>query len=162
MLQVPHGLDEIKEIYGDPFPLIQDDGIVSPIWERAVLDTAMLPAPLSLGWNLDIEVQRIRGHKLALPSLIEVLQAVWDADLWYLLRTFDGCYNWRSKRGQAKLSTHSWGIAVDLNASTNQFRTCGDMDQRIVDEFEGRGWVWGGRWPAHYRDAMHFQRCSGF
>lgn len=161
-MEVPFGLEEIKKVYGDPTQLVHDDGTVSSVWEHSVLESVFLPAPLPLGWDLDVKVRRIRGHKLILPSLLETLQSIHDHGLWNLLVTFDGCYNWRAKKGQSRLSTHSWGIAVDFNAATNQFRHPGDMDPRVVEEFEGRNWVWGGRWGAHYRDPMHFQYARGY
>ena len=35
------------------------------------------------------------------------------------LKTWDGCFNIRKKRGLASMSLHSWGIAVDVNAFEN-------------------------------------------
>jgi hypothetical protein len=35
------------------------------------------------------------------------------------LKTWDGCFNIRKKRGLASMSLHSWGIAIDVNASDN-------------------------------------------
>lgn len=56
------------------------------------------------------------------------------------------------KRG---LSTHSWGIAVDINQSTNLPGMRGDLDPGIVDCFEMFGFEWGGRWS--FKDCMHMQ-----
>ncbi len=35
------------------------------------------------------------------------------------LKTWDGCFNIRKKRGLSSMSLHSWGIAVDVNAFEN-------------------------------------------
>ena len=35
------------------------------------------------------------------------------------LKTWDGCFNIRKKRGGTTMSLHSWGIAIDLNAFEN-------------------------------------------
>ena len=35
------------------------------------------------------------------------------------LKTWDGCFNIRKKRGLNSASLHSWGIAIDINASDN-------------------------------------------
>lgn len=35
------------------------------------------------------------------------------------LKTWDGCFNIRKKRGLNSMSLHSWGLAVDVNASSN-------------------------------------------
>lgn len=57
------------------------------------------------------------------------------------------------------LSTHSWGIACDINWATNPIGKVGDMDPGIIDSFERYGFQWGGRWG--YRDDMHFQYATG-
>ena len=31
------------------------------------------------------------------------------------LKTWDGCFNIRKKRGLSSMSLHSWGIAIDVN-----------------------------------------------
>ena len=38
------------------------------------------------------------------------------------LTDFSGCYNFRAMRGGKSYSTHSWGIALDLNAASNRLR----------------------------------------
>ena len=37
------------------------------------------------------------------------------------LKTWDGCFNIRKKRGAASSSLHSWGVAIDVNAAWNGF-----------------------------------------
>ena len=69
--------------------------------------------------------------------------------------TFDGCFNNRPQKGGTKLSTHAWGISVDLNAATNALGTSGDMDARVVEIFKEEGFVWGGEFGRP--DPMHFQ-----
>jgi hypothetical protein len=58
------------------------------------------------------------------------------------------------------LSTHSWGIACDINWATNQPGTVGDINPGIVRTFERHGFEWGGTW--RFRDDMHFQYAKGF
>jgi len=83
------------------------------------------------------------------------------------LKTFDGCYNPRLKRGSSTSltaggdtwSTHSWGIAIDLNAPWNAFgQKKFEMTQEFAQCFRDVGFVWGGDWS--YPDAMHFQYCT--
>jgi len=72
-----------------------------------------------------------------------------------------GCFNFRLKRGSNELSTHAWGIAVDINPHIAPFG--GDPDKQpyfIVKAFERRGFEWGGRWS--YPDGQHFQACHGY
>ncbi|MCU0972135.1 MAG: M15 family metallopeptidase [Gammaproteobacteria bacterium] len=40
--------------------------------------------------------------------------------------------------------------------------TAGDMDARLVELFEGFGFLWGGRWAGRSKDPMHFQYCTGY
>jgi len=76
--------------------------------------------------------------------------------------TYGGCFNFRAKRSSSKLSTHSWGIALDLNPETNGMGREGDMAPGIVEVFESFGFTWGGRWSGAGKDPMHFQFCSGY
>lgn len=74
------------------------------------------------------------------------------------LKSFDGCFNIRKIRGSEKRwSLHSFGLAVDFNASTNRMGTLGDMHPEIVDIFRSYGWKWGGDFKR--KDPMHFQRA---
>jgi peptidoglycan hydrolase-like protein with peptidoglycan-binding domain len=77
------------------------------------------------------------------------------------IRTWDGCYVFRKKRSGSGYSTHSWGIAVDVNASDNPMvkNAKTSDDQRVlVPYFERHGFYWGG----HFNDPMHFQYCTGY
>jgi hypothetical protein len=76
------------------------------------------------------------------------------------LKTFDGCFNPRKMRGSGSWSTHSWAIAIDLDAPWNRFgQTSFQMSEEVAQCFEDEGFIWGGRW--HLRpDAMHFQYCT--
>ena len=101
------------------------------------------------------------------------LQAVSDSLLQHpeLLRYVNhpaGSYNWRPIAGTHRLSSHSFGIAIDINTSVSDYwrwnlpasRT-GTLTYRnripleIVRIFESQGFIWGGKWY-HY-DTMHFE-----
>ncbi|MFV0537505.1 MAG: M15 family metallopeptidase [Dysgonomonas sp.] len=85
----------------------------------------------------------------------------------YLLNS--STFYWRKVRGSNKLSTHSFGIAIDLNTKYSNYwqwdcrcsletTTLGyknQIPQLIVDIFEKHGFIWGGKWY-HY-DTMHFE-----
>lgn len=78
-----------------------------------------------------------------------------------------GTFNWRVIAGESRLSAHSYGIAVDINAAKSDYWrwTTTDEDDalryrnripmEIVEIFEKHGFIWGGRWY-HY-DTMHFE-----
>jgi len=71
------------------------------------------------------------------------------------LRTWDGCFNIRKKRGAQSASLHSWGVAVDVNAGWNGFGAKPTLTPEFVKCFEDAGFDWGGRW--RLPDGMHFQ-----
>ena len=71
------------------------------------------------------------------------------------LKTWDGCFNIRKKRGGSTMSLHSWGIAVDMNAFSNCFGCHPTLSQGFVKCFTDNGFDWGGRWSKP--DGMHMQ-----
>ncbi len=66
-------------------------------------------------------------------------------------------WNWRPIRKGSVLSYHLWGVAIDLNSSTNGQGKQGDMPPKVVEIFESLGFKWGGRWQGARRDPMHFE-----
>lgn len=74
------------------------------------------------------------------------------------LKTWDGCFNIRNKRGGTTFSMHSWGLAIDINARWNGFGQTPTMTQELVRCFTDEGFIWGGRWVTP--DGMHFELCK--
>ena len=54
------------------------------------------------------------------------------------ISSFGGCFAFRQQRTGAKLSTHSWGIAIDLNIGNNPQGSSGDMDTGFIEIFRER------------------------
>jgi hypothetical protein len=75
------------------------------------------------------------------------------------LKTFDGCFNIRKKRGLSSMSLHSWGIAIDVNAAWNQLNMTPTLSVGFVNCFTDTGFEWGGNWKGRV-DGMHFQLKS--
>lgn len=71
------------------------------------------------------------------------------------LRTWDGCFCIRAKVANKSYSLHSWGIAVDVNASENPYKKKPKLSQAFVKCFKDAGFEWGGDWRTP--DGMHFQ-----
>jgi len=71
------------------------------------------------------------------------------------LKTFDGCFNIRKKRGLASMSLHAWGLAIDVNASWNGLGVTPVLSAGFVKCFTDAGFDWGGTWQR--KDGMHFQ-----
>lgn len=71
------------------------------------------------------------------------------------LKTWDGCFNIRNKRGLNSPSLHSWAIAVDVNAFENGLNQIPKLSPQFVKCFTDAGFDWGGTWQR--KDGMHFQ-----
>ena len=74
------------------------------------------------------------------------------------LKTWDGCFNIRNKRGASSASLHSWGVAIDVNAAWNPMGKSPKLSAGFVKCFKDAGFDWGGDWG--YPDGMHFQLKS--
>jgi len=74
------------------------------------------------------------------------------------LKTWDGCFNIRKKRGLASMSLHSWGIAIDVNAAWNGLGKTPVLSAGFVKCFTDSGFEWGGNWTR--KDGMHFELAS--
>lgn len=98
--------------------------------------------------------------KDAVLALNQVLKA-WD----YRTRAHDtGAYNCR-KSANGNWSLHAYGIAIDLNWSTNPYgkKLITDMPRGMVNDILAirtnngkRVWGWGGNWRGN-KDAMHYE-----
>jgi hypothetical protein len=154
-ISVPNSREEVVRIFGNPKNHIRVDGSIGPPWERQILARCTLPSELVLGWAPQVILQ-IRVHRKIRYLFEEVFHRIHREGNWKLIKSFDGCYNWRAVRGNpAAASLHCWGIAIDLNASTNLMGTVGDMPQEIIVPFEEAGFVHGRNFTR--LDPMHFQ-----
>jgi len=148
----PRGRAELVARYGD----IQVAGgrVTTPGWEDANMAVAF--APWMPKGRLYVNAQ----VKAVLLDAFEACIALGDG---YRIVSL-ACFAPRPKRVNGDLSTHSWGIAVDLNPDANPLSMDGvlryDIPAAWIAEFERRGWVWGGRWQKP--DAMHLQFAVGY
>lgn len=101
-------------------------------------------------------VVRVYCNKVMAVPLRQALDNIVARGLAHQLKEWGGCFSIRKQRGDLlRLSVHSWGLAIDLNCSTNQRGTKGDLSPELVACFEDVGFEWGGRWQLP--DPMHFQ-----
>jgi len=119
---------------------------------------------VKLGWDRSTPAFEHNGwfgfmcHRLVAPIFQKVFRKIVEWDLHEEIWTFDGCWQIRWQKGAKKWSTHSWGVAIDLNAEWNPFGVkdrC-QIPGGIVDIFEEYGFTWGGSWRRR-PDPMHFQ-----
>lgn len=108
--------------------------------------------------------KRIYCNKDLIVPLAAALQALITTGHVKELKTWDGCFNIRKKRGLKSTSLHSWGLAIDLNCSDNPL---GKTYEQLIAEgkkpfsegfvkcFTDNGFTWGGTWKR--KDGMHFE-----
>jgi len=101
-------------------------------------------------------------HELLAGTCTDVFAHVQSAGLQSKITIFGECFSFRPQRTGTKLSTHAWGIALDLNPESNAQGAAGNMDAGVVAIFKQAGFSWGGDWPGSVRDPMHFQLCTGY
>jgi D-alanyl-D-alanine carboxypeptidase-like protein/putative peptidoglycan binding protein len=160
---VPEGFEAILATFGDPRPLLDEDGTLSAeneaTWQRQTLARGRLPFPIPIpGGGVK---ERFSAHHLLVGAFEAVFAEIQRRGLVEQIRSWGGIYNFRAIRGTTRrLSLHAFGAALDLNPDTNRLGTEGDMSPAIVEVFEHHGFFWGGRF--HRPDPMHFQYARGY
>lgn len=153
---VPDGYVEILRVYGDP---------LSQHFVSEHLKSFEVPFPLKASWNPEVKFKWIVLHKYVGDAVVDALREIMDyKGLEYLQENgFDvtgGTYNCRKKTGGTRLSTHAWGIAIDMVPHLGLFGKKSYVPDFIVRAFKRRGFIWGGDWQL--KDAMHYQACKGY
>lgn len=109
--------------------------------------------------NVPVLPGAVRCHRAMIPQLRAALAEIAERGLADLIRSGDygGCWTPRHImfNPQRNLSMHAWGLAIDLNVSTNGYGAQPQMDPRIVEVFQKWGFEWGGHWSTP--DGMHFE-----
>jgi len=163
--------EEETEVKRYPVPERDDSDLFIHIpdsWERLCEKYQPLPWEDGLGFEHDwmtlwtapqgFPFKRIYCNTDVASDLDLIFEGILMEGLEEEIKKFDGCFNIRKVRGSKKRwSLHSFGLAVDFNASTNKMGTFGDMHPAVVDIFRCYGWVWGGEFKR--KDPMHFQRA---
>ena len=99
--------------------------------------------------------KKIYCNKDIVSLLNQAFKNINDRGLANQVKTWDGCFNIRKKRGATSMSLHSWGLAIDINAAWNGFGKPPTMSPELVKCFTDAGFDWGGKWSRP--DGMHFQ-----
>jgi len=109
----------------------------------------------------------INGVAEKLQAISLALDSLPDSLLLYVQPPIGGTFNWRPIAGTDRLSTHSFGIAIDIVVEHSHYWRWGNhppeqavpyhnrIPWAIVEIFERYGFIWGGKWY-HY-DSMHFE-----
>ena len=141
------------KVYGDCRKFSMDKNLVDVTW-----------LPKKFGHKLKFSSRNGAAAQLqAVSNELDKLPARFNIDLYPTA----GTYNCRKVAGNTSLSTHAYGIAIDLalkHAHYWRWETrkkgaaiayLNRVPLDIVHIFEKHGFIWGGRWY-HY-DTMHFE-----
>lgn len=128
--------------YGDP---TLERGMV--LWD--------VPRELEIG----IIPKRIYCNKDLVKPLEQAFKNLIQRNKVSELKTWDGCFNIRKKRGLASMSLHSWGLAIDVNAAWNGLGKEPQLSSDFVKCFTDAGFNWGGNFKSRV-DGMHFELKS--
>lgn len=115
-------------------------------------------------WDVPTELEigvipkKLYCNKDLVEPLKKAFKNLIDTNYVNELKTWDGCFNIRKKRGLASMSLHSWGIAIDVNAAWNGLNKTPQLSAGFVKCFTDAGFEWGGSWAR--LDGMHFQLKS--
>jgi hypothetical protein len=143
---------QIKTQFGE-FALARDsagDLSLDPTWRSRWITRERVP-----------QLGTVTCNRAVLPDLRAAMEEVTRRGLGHLVHTADfqrqgGCWNPRITRfGSGQLSTHAWGIAVDINVDDNPLGAEPVQDPRLVDIMARHGFTWGGDWLRP--DGAHFE-----
>lgn len=151
----PHGYRDIVQGYGDPYVFLDDHAA----WEAQILAAFELPFALHY---CGAPVRRLRAHHLVGPDLVAVFVDIQAEGLEAEVREFNGVYAFRQKRTNPhEFSVHTFGAAIDLNASRNPLGGQSTQHPGLIEIFKAHGWTWGGDFSGT-RDPMHWQAAGGY
>jgi hypothetical protein len=130
--------------WGDP-TTPKGEGVYMTMWD--------VPAELEIG----IIPKKIYCNRAMIAPLTQAFKNLIDRGFVNELKTWDGCFNVRKKKGSKAASLHSWGVAVDVNAAWNGWQKKPTLSAGFVKCFTDAGFDWGGYWSPANWDGMHFQ-----
>jgi hypothetical protein len=130
--------------------------------------------PCMVLWDVPKELEiglipkRILCNKDMINPLSKAFKNLIDRGYVSELKTFDGCFNIRKKRGLKSMSLHSWAIAIDFNAFSNPLgltraqiiaKGLTPFSEDFLQCFRDAGFDCGADWKRR-PDFMHFQLKS--
>lgn len=132
--------------------------IVDGKWGKETRWCSLMPIPTGFETWLNLAgspVKHIYCNNDMQPALWQALCNVRDRGLATQLKTFDGCFFIRDVRGDpGKPSTHSYALAIDLNAAENELGCKPTITPELAACFTDAGFAWGASFSRC--DGMHF------
>lgn len=115
----------------------------------------------------------VKTSRFPIAKVIPIVKYNWD-DETSMNDNNTTAFNYRKVKGSKVLSSHSSGMAIDINPMQNPHIKSGKInpsngkydikapgtilrDSKLVNEFVKRGWQWGGRWRSS-KDYQHFEK----
>ena len=138
-----------------------EGGAIGTMSFRILKDGFIDPDPAWVADNIASGEVALLGtvtcHRLVFPQLHAAMTEIAEAGLSGEIGDYGGCYVPRfiDRDPNKPLSMHAFGLAFDVNVSTNQLGTQGDQHPQVVEILERWGFAWGGRWARP--DPMHFE-----
>lgn len=138
-----------------------EGGAIGTMSFRILKDGFIDPDPAWVAANIASGEVALLGtvtcHRLVFPQLHAAMTEIAEAGLSAEIGDYGGCYVPRfiDRDPNKPLSMHAFGLAFDINVSTNQLGTRGDQHPKVVEILERWGFAWGGRWARP--DPMHFE-----
>ena len=141
------------------------DKMYGDCWNGEVAPRLVPVVWLPRSWGRTIRITSVNGVAERLAAVSEELDALPAAIKRYAYPPA-GTYNCRTVADTGEPSMHSWGAAIDINAThadywlwhSSGLSSAGPVNRiplEIVAVFERHGFIWGGTW-SHY-DTMHFE-----
>jgi hypothetical protein len=135
------------KMYGDCWRGEVSPQLVSVVW-------------MPRSWGHTVRATAVNGVGARLAEISAELDAL-PASVKRYAYPSAGTYNCRTVADTGEPSMHSWGAAIDINATYADYWlwprgiSGNAIPTEIIDIFERRGFIWGGKW-SHY-DTMHFE-----
>lgn len=153
----PKGLEELVAVFGNPL-----DYKTPEEWRSKKLVRVDIPWYTGIPYAFEDDVVKsVLIHNLIAINMRNVFNDLYKSGAYVLIDGWGGTYSPRSKRSNPKeLSTHYFGVAADVNPTTNRYGLVPRQPAIIVDIFEKHGFHWLGRSTPY--DGMHFQYCKNY
>ena len=118
-------------------------------------ETSMILYDVPTKLEIGVIPKRVYCNKLLVAPLEKAFETLINTKAVNELKTYDGCFALRNKKGGNSWSLHAFGLAIDVNASWNQMGKAPTLSPLFVSCFKTAGFEWGGDWKIP--DGMHFQ-----
>ncbi|MBI4869210.1 MAG: M15 family metallopeptidase [Candidatus Wallbacteria bacterium] len=170
---------ERARIFGNPRYRDLGKGLVAldPKWQEENTVLITIPQLRGVSCNGVPSSGKARVHKLAREPFLAAFAEIASAGVAVDILTYDGLFYPRhiGNNPARPLSSHSWGIAIDLNAAWNGYGRppakagARGSVRRLVPIFARHGFAWGGDWNGNemesdehprVRDGMHWELAA--